>query len=110
MKCKWCGSDACIDTNCVIRERHSLGLTTVKVNMDEYHVVTASPNTKQVGGDHYKNKAIQPWDFISSNNIGFLEGNAIKYLARWKEKGGLQDIEKAQHYIEKLLEIERAKS
>lgn len=69
----------------------------------------ANPNTKQVGGDHYVKQPIQPWDFIAANNIGFLEGNAIKYLSRWKEKGGVQDIEKALHYIEKLLEVERAK-
>ena len=66
-------------------------------------------NANQIGGDHYAKRTIQPWDYIIANNIGFLEGNAIKYLTRWKEKGGVQDIEKAQHYIEKLLEVERAK-
>ena len=67
-------------------------------------------NDVQHGGDHYKTKAIQPWDFITSNNIGFLEGNAIKYLCRWREKGGVQDLEKARHYIDKLIEVERAKA
>jgi hypothetical protein len=57
-------------------------------------------NDVQHGGDHYKTKAIQPWDFIISNNIGFLEGNAIKYLCRWRDKGGIQDLEKARHYID----------
>jgi len=63
-------------------------------------------NDIQHGGDHYKRQAIQPWDFIIANNIGFLEGNAIKYLTRWRAKGGLQDLEKARHYIDKLIEVE----
>ena len=67
-------------------------------------------NDKQHGGDHYRTKPIQPWDFIISNGIGFLEGNAIKYLCRWREKGGIDDLEKAKHYIEKLIEVERQKS
>ena len=67
-------------------------------------------NDVQHGGDHYKTKGIQPWDFIISNNIGFLEGNAIKYLCRWRDKGGIQDLEKARHYIDKLIEVERAKA
>ena len=67
-------------------------------------------NDVQHGGDHYKTKAIQPWDFIISNNIGFLEVNAIKYLCRWRDKGGIQDLEKARHYIDKLIEVERAKA
>ena len=66
-------------------------------------------NDVQHGGDHYKTKAIQPWDFIISNNIGFLEGNAIKYLCRWRDKGGIQDLEKARHYIDKLIEVEKAR-
>jgi len=66
-------------------------------------------NDIQHGGDHYKRQAIQPWDFIIANNIGFLEGNAIKYLTRWRAKGGLQDLEKARHYIDKLIEVESKK-
>jgi len=61
-------------------------------------------NDRQEGGDHYQNKAIQPWDYIISNNIGYLEGNIIKYVSRWKEKHGLQDLKKARHYLDKLIE------
>ena len=61
----------------------------------------------QVGGDHYKNFAIQPVTFIHANNIGFLEGNAIKYLCRWRAKAGVQDLEKARHYIDLLIELEK---
>lgn len=65
-------------------------------------------NEKQCGGQHYKAKPIQLWDFIAGNGIPYLEGNAIKYLCRHREKGGLADLEKAKHYIEKLIEISAA--
>jgi hypothetical protein len=61
-------------------------------------------NAQQVGGAHYAVKAIQPWDFIIANNIGYLEGNIIKYISRWKDKGGIEDLKKAQHYLQKLIE------
>jgi hypothetical protein len=63
-------------------------------------------NEEQVGGDHYKNKAIQPWDYIASNNLGYLEGCVIKYVSRYKEKGGIQDLQKAAHYLQKLMEVQ----
>jgi hypothetical protein len=62
---------------------------------------------KQVGGDHYSKKEIQPWDFILANNMGYLEGNIVKYLSRWKDKGGINDLLKAQHYLEKLIEVSK---
>ena len=63
---------------------------------------------KQVGGNHYKNYKIQPVEFIIKNNIGFVEGNIIKYILRFKEKGGVQDLEKAKHYIELLIESSKS--
>jgi len=65
-----------------------------------------SANETQVGGDHYKSKAIQPWDYIASNNLGYLEGCIIKYISRHRDKGGLEDLQKAQHFLAKLIEIE----
>jgi hypothetical protein len=62
-------------------------------------------NAQQVGGAHYATKAIQPWDFIIANNLGYLEGNIVKYVSRWKEKGGVEDLKKAQHYLQKLIEV-----
>jgi hypothetical protein len=59
-----------------------------------------------VGGTHYKGLPIQPVEFIHANNIGFLEGNAIKYLCRWRSKNGIADLEKARHYIDMLIELE----
>jgi hypothetical protein len=60
----------------------------------------------QVGGGHYKDFAIQPSEFIHRNGIGFMEGNVIKYVCRHKQKHGRQDIEKAIHYLQLLLEWE----
>lgn len=65
-------------------------------------------NDRQHGGAHYKDRAIQPWDFIADNGIGFLAGNVIKYVARYKHKDGMLDLEKARHYLEKLIEWEKA--
>jgi hypothetical protein len=64
---------------------------------------------KQVGGNHYKKYKIQPIEFIIKNNIGFVEGNIIKYILRFKEKGGVSDLEKAKHYIELLIESSKGK-
>lgn len=63
-------------------------------------------NEIQHGGTHYKKKAIEPWDYIVANDIGFLAGNAIKYLTRYSDKNGVEDLKKARHYIDKLIEVE----
>jgi len=60
---------------------------------------------KQVGGSHYKNFAIQPVEFITANNLGYIEGNVIKYICRHEHKNGRQDLEKAIHYIEMLMDL-----
>jgi hypothetical protein len=60
----------------------------------------------QVGGGHYAKYAIQPLEFIVKNNIGFLEGNVIKYVVRWKDKAGIEDLKKARHYLDMLIELE----
>ena len=60
----------------------------------------------QVGGGHYKGMAIQPVEFIHANGIGFMEGNVIKYVSRWRNKNGIADLAKAKHYIELLIELE----
>ena len=59
---------------------------------------------KQVGGSHYKKYKIQPSRFINDNKILFAEGNAIKYICRHQDKGGRQDLEKAIHYIQMIVE------
>lgn len=62
--------------------------------------------TKQVGGSHYKKFKIQPAEFCHANNIGYLEATAIKYLCRWRDKGGFEDLDKAIHFIELLKHLE----
>ena len=61
---------------------------------------------RQIGGDHYKAFDIQPAEFIARNKIGFLPGSAIKYICRYPLKGGRQDIEKAIHFLQLILEYE----
>lgn len=60
---------------------------------------------EQVGGDHYKNMAIQPVDYIFKNQMGFLEGSVIKYVSRHKNKNGVEDLQKARHFLDLLIEF-----
>lgn len=64
----------------------------------------------QVDGTHYKDKPIQPVEYIHANGLGFCEGNIVKYVSRWRDKGGIKDLEKARHYLDILIQLEsRAK-
>ena len=67
-------------------------------------------NEEQVGGRHYIEKPIQPWDYIIANKMGYLEGNIIKYVSRYKEKNGIEDLVKAAHYLDKLIEVTRSEN
>ena len=64
----------------------------------------SDPYDKQIGGSHYQNMKIQPAEFINKNEMKFAEGNAIKYICRHINKGGKQDLEKAKHYIDMIIE------
>lgn len=69
-----------------------------------------SSGEMQIGGDHYVTKAVQPWDAMQAwmsheEFAGFLRGNVIKYIARYKDKGGVADLQKARHYLDKLIEM-----
>jgi hypothetical protein len=68
-----------------------------------YEYKGKSVKDQQVAGSHYQ-RAIQPWDIISEWELDFWEGNVLKYLLRWKHKDGLQDLLKAKHYLEYLIE------
>ena len=70
-----------------------------------------SADDMQVGGEHYRNKDIQPWTAMQAwmtpeQFKGFLWGNDIKNIARWQDKGGVEDLRKARHYMDKLIEIQ----
>jgi hypothetical protein len=71
-----------------------------------YMEEAATALQKQVGGSHYAEMAIQPIEFITANNLSFLEGNIIKYVCRHQNKNGADDIKKAMHYCELLLQME----
>ena len=66
----------------------------------------AKSNNSQIGGNHYKKNKIQTWDFIHESGICFIAGNVIKYVVRYKDKNGLEDLKKARHYLDKLIELE----
>ena len=67
----------------------------------------AFPKTRQEGGDHYSKHKIQPYTFIQTNELSFFQGNVIKYVVRYKDKNGVEDLKKIIHYCE--LEIENMK-
>ena len=67
-----------------------------------------SANDHMVGGDHYQKQKIQHWDFVAANNLDYFQGQITKYVARWKDKNGLQDLEKAKHFLEKYTELIKA--
>lgn len=67
-------------------------------------------NDYQVDGTHYQQKGtIQHWDYAASNNFDYFQGQITKYVTRWKKKNGLKDLEKARHFIEKYIEVEKVK-
>lgn len=67
---------------------------------------TPTVNNVQIGGTHYKKYgSLQPWDVVLAWGLGYLDGTALKYIARHKDKGGKEDIKKAIHFLEKYLEV-----
>lgn len=67
-------------------------------------------NLDQVGGNHYKDMAIEPWEYAEANNLSFLEGTVVKYVSRHKSKGGVEDLKKAIHCLELLIESQKKES
>lgn len=78
-------------------------MSSLPVTMEEDEAFGAL--TKQVGGSHYKDKGIQPIIYIHANELGFCEGNVVKYVTRWRDKNGVADLRKAIHYLELLIEL-----
>ena len=95
--CELCGESS------LLGEEH---LCPFEIHEIHYSTNIDSALDKQEGGSHYKDMAIQPIEFIMANKLGFLEGNVLKYISRHRTKNGAQDIEKAIHYCELLLEFE----
>ena len=67
----------------------------------------STPLEKQIDGDHYKFQPIQPVEYNHVNGLGFCEGSVVKYVSRWRRKGGIKDLQKAKHFLELLIELER---
>lgn len=67
-------------------------------------ILKVSASDVQVGGNHYRHHAIQPIDFIEANKLSFAEGCVIKYIMRYKEKNGIEDLNKPKHYIDLIIE------
>lgn len=65
----------------------------------------AKANKRQVGGDHYQKQKIQHWDYVLANDIPYMEAQIIRYVSRWRDKNGFEDLEKAGHFLEKLKEV-----
>lgn len=66
-------------------------------------------NKTQVGGQHYKKMPIEHWDLVAANDLDYFQGQITKYVMRHRGKNGLQDLEKAKHFLEKYIEVERMK-
>ena len=81
----------------------------MQIDLENYQYLEGSKLKEQVGGDHYSKLAIQPVTYINANGLSYLQGNIIKCITRYKDKNGLQDLEKAKHYIDMLIELEDKK-
>jgi hypothetical protein len=68
---------------------------------------TSSPLDVQVGGGHYKNRAIQPVEYIEANGLSFLEGCIVKRITRWRDKNGYEDLLKIKHEVDLLIEMDQ---
>ena len=81
-----------------------------QANATKYWEIKMSANERQVGGDHYRRKGtIQHWDFAAARNYDYFQGQITKYVDRWKEKNGIEDLEKGLHFLEKYIETEKLK-
>lgn len=67
-------------------------------------------NKRQVGGTHYKDMAIEHWDVVALNNLDYFQGQVTKYVMRWRGKNGLQDLDKAAHFLQKYIEVEKLRA
>ena len=65
----------------------------------------SDPWKRQIGGDHYKKYAIQPTEYAEKNGLSFAEGCIVKYITRWRDKNGVEDLKKIIHYAEMLIDM-----
>jgi hypothetical protein len=72
--------------------------------------VNTSANSKQIGGDHYKKMPMEHWDLVALAGLDYYQGNITKYVMRWRDKGGIEDLKKARHYLDKYIELEELRA
>lgn len=78
----------------------------MEATADKLEQPRENPLDVQVAGNHYKDKAIQPVEYIAANNLNFLEGCIVKRITRWREKDGFKDLHKIKHEVDLLIEME----
>ena len=93
--------------NCNTMEQVKDAIT--QESIDKYLVIVppSSALATQVGGNHYKNHIIQPVEYCEANRLGACESAIVKYITRWRDKGGLDDLNKIKHYVDLLIETEQ---
>ena len=94
--------------------------TCVNCDMSSLSRVESAPpmrpraNARQIGGNHYKGThtgaVLEHWDIVAMFGLDYFQGQVTKYIMRWKMKGGLDDLRKAEHFLQKYIEIEEAKA
>lgn len=99
-------ADGCVMTGLVQQFDWTEGAGWV---IHEYKVLARVPGVRravdrQEGGNHYKDCKIQPIEYIFANDLGYAEGCVLKYITRWPHKGGVEDLRKARHYLDLLIE------
>lgn len=80
-----------------------------KVLLQDHIRSTAVGDTKTTGSSHYKKLKIEPIEYIEENVLHFHEGEIVKYITRWRDKGGIKDLEKVEWYVHRLMEREQAR-
>lgn len=71
--------------------------------------MTQPANERQVGGSHYKTNGEEHWDRVYRLELDYFQACITKYVERWKKKNGIEDLEKARHYLDKYIELEKSK-
>lgn len=76
----------------------------------DYFAALSGANAHQEGGSHYGLGTFQHWDMVNMFDLGYFEGQITKYVMRWRKKNGIEDLKKARHFLDKLIEVEEAKT
>ena len=81
------------------------GIGLAKSSKLKPHRATERATDKQIGGKHYKSYSIQPIEFIVANKLSFIQGCIIKYICRFENKNGIEDLEKIKHYCDLQIQM-----